>query len=967
MQVDFIINWGYQYLYSRKHYHPVFVWDGNISVKNGKIENVYKLDYPYIWTGIPHSPKETRLSGMEWCDRTKREFSGIRVRADVTENAEFLLTTASGVFSFSAKDIIERKEIEFPVGPKYLGCYVTVYENGYHWFKAAPRENEIVFDADDLNADVREWGRGRYAWLNPGEKLDFVATIPESKADFTETVFHFEASGAKDYGVEKESVIYEYIPMELFCDGEKVLEFKHFFRAHDAFIMMLDDLWQRVRIAPGEHTFSIKNAHDGVCLLIGRISLIQSEKNHGQLSIPEWALKNEKIYGRVFATKKDNIKIFGAVNFALDCEFGWNEFEIQIDKAGVFEIQTASDKASVEIFDCEEEKNPIKVGYDLTQICHDDTGELDWILDYTQRTRLGNFALIRRLFLPIDEDKYGKLLYKWGDFCYKHGIYVAACNSYTDGNLARGAKEMFSNCGPHEYPGKVYARDPQEPYASENMKEASEKYIDFLKIKIDEAHKVCDTAAFGDASGGIRYSYLAGCDMVRAETMVPHTMTILSQARAASEALGKGRWGVHIAGQHAYFPYRRNHTSQYFLSMAQPWIMGAELIYEEDSLFGMWSEDRQAWGDTLVKEKRDLTRAFFKFAKTHPRKGKNIRNIGYIEGRYAAPFNGFICDREQTPDYSVWGAFGNDAPEWGHRQPEKARQILDVLMPGASTQPLRQKFEKRRFFFSGTPYGDFDCLPIESSAEYFGGYKLLLNLGWNTAIEEDYEKLKGYVENGGILLTGIPQFSKHIERKFLEDMKELDLYNGGDLSDFLGIEVIGRGQKYSGQWNSKGREKIKIPELSAMPSVDESEDGEAIIAEIKVKDAEIVAWDKASAAPLLVRRKLGKGCVYTLTAWAYPGHEKFREFSAAWVAYLAKTAMPEIYVLDETNEVFWTSWQDGDDTTVMLLNTDWTTPYNEKKVKLVVNEDKMDITVTERDIVRAVISSEGVKVEKFSF
>ena len=341
-------------------------------------------------------------------------------------------------------------------------------------------------------------------------------------------------------------------------------------------------------------------------------------------------------------------------------------------------------------------------------------------------------------------------------------------------------------------------------------------------------------------------------------------------------------------------------------------------------------------------------------------------DFSYIEGRYAAPFNGFICDREQTPDYSVWGLFGNDAPEWGHRQPEKARQILDVLMPGASTVPLRQKFEKRRFFFSGTPYGDFDCLPIESSEEYLGGYKLLLNLGWNTAVKEDYEKLKSYVENGGMLLTGIPQFSKHTERKFLKDMRELDLYNGGNFTDFLGIEVIGQGQKYSGQWNSKDREKIKIPELSAMPSVDESEDGEAIIAEINVKDAEIIAWDKASAAPLLVRRRLGKGYVYTLTAWAYPGHEKFREFSAAWVAHLAKIAMPEIYVVDETEEVFWTRWQDGDTTTVMLLNTDWTTPYNEKKVKLVVNGKEMNITVTEREIVMAEISSD-VKVERFSF
>ncbi len=145
--------------------------------------------------------------------------------------------------------------------------------------------------------------------------------------------------------------------------------------------------------------------------------------------------------------------------------------------------------------------------------------------------------------------------------------------------------------------------------------------------------------------------------------------------------------------------------------------MGAEGVYDEDSLFGLWSEERQVWDDILPKSRRDMTRSFYKFASTHPRKGKCVRNIAFLEGRYAAPFNGFICGTEQDPHYSVWGLFGNDAPEWGPGQPEKCRQLLDVLMPGASTHPLRQKFDKRRFYFSGTPYGDFDCTPIEASAE----------------------------------------------------------------------------------------------------------------------------------------------------------------------------------------------------------------------------------------------------------
>ena len=117
MKIDFKINWGYKYLYSRRHYHPVYIWDGNISLNEGEIKAVYKLDYPYIWYGIGHSAIETKLESANWEDRTKRKYSGIRVEAEVTENTEFILTTVTGVFKFSASDIINKKYIEIPVGP----------------------------------------------------------------------------------------------------------------------------------------------------------------------------------------------------------------------------------------------------------------------------------------------------------------------------------------------------------------------------------------------------------------------------------------------------------------------------------------------------------------------------------------------------------------------------------------------------------------------------------------------------------------------------------------------------------------------------------------------------------------------------------------------------------------------------------------------------------------------------------
>ena len=48
MKLDFRIDWGYQYLYSRRHYHPVYCWDGTLECTDGTIQKCWQLDYPVI-------------------------------------------------------------------------------------------------------------------------------------------------------------------------------------------------------------------------------------------------------------------------------------------------------------------------------------------------------------------------------------------------------------------------------------------------------------------------------------------------------------------------------------------------------------------------------------------------------------------------------------------------------------------------------------------------------------------------------------------------------------------------------------------------------------------------------------------------------------------------------------------------------------------------------------------------------
>ncbi len=945
MKLDFRIDFGYQYLYSRRHYHPQYIWDGSLTCEGGTIEKTFLLDYPVIWFGPGHTAKETELPGPAWNIRTKRGVAGVRFETEVEDDAVFSLETASFSVKFSAGDVAEKGRLDFPVGPKYLGCSVIVTRAGYLWFKPSPSQWETTLRPGDLGLPVHNWHRMDLAWLAPGGKVSFTVDVPERTHDYEETLFHTIAMPSTGYDPEKNTVVSSYIDASLAADGETVKNYRKYYRHHDYFMQILEDDWIRAPLSPGRHEISITNRSD-LWLCFDSISWKQCGYMHGELSLPEWTLKNEEFFGRVFAAREDVIKVtYPEGEITVDCKPGWNEFRFRVREPGPA-VFRAGNEATVDVIDAEPEADPVRVGYDMTTVPHDDCGFMDWLVDYTARTRLGNYILFRSfLGTPVPDE----LLARWAKFCREHGTWVAACTDFMSGALINAAGDMFSDCGLHEFPGSVYAADPKEPYASDDMETAARRYMAQLKEQIDKTHTVSKCMAFGDASGGIRYSFLAGADFVRAETMVGNTGTLLSQARPAAEALGTGRWGVHIAIQHNFQPYHENHLGQYFLSLFQPWMMGANTIYEEDSLFELYKEERQCWDDALTKGKRDMTRKFFRFVSSHPRRGVNKRKIAFLEGRWAAPFNGFICDVEQDPHYSVWGLFGNNAPEWGHGQPEKSRQVLDVLMPGASTHPLRQRFDKRRMFFAGTPYGDFDCVPVEAPLSYLGKYELIANLGWHSANAEDQEKLLSFVRGGGVLLTGVPQFSRHKKRDFLKDFNDLDLIDGGDLSELCGIRVLGRGVEYSGQFNAKDKEKFPDPELSELPSDDVTEDGRAYLAKVELTGAEIVAWDAFNGEPMLVRHRVGKGFVYTLTLWAYPGHELFCRFSAAALARLAGETLDDVYVTDETGEVFWTVYEDGDADILMLLNTDWTTAGNEKTVSVHFGGRSYETAVKERE------------------
>ena len=97
MKLDFRIEWGYQVLYSRRHYHPCFCWDGHIECENAVIEKLSLYHYPRSISGPVNSPKEVELSGNSWQETTKRALSGLHVVAETDENGIFKKSSISAM------------------------------------------------------------------------------------------------------------------------------------------------------------------------------------------------------------------------------------------------------------------------------------------------------------------------------------------------------------------------------------------------------------------------------------------------------------------------------------------------------------------------------------------------------------------------------------------------------------------------------------------------------------------------------------------------------------------------------------------------------------------------------------------------------------------------------------------------------------------------------------------------------
>ncbi len=1001
------ISWGRWSAYYAAKYLPVQNFSGNVSVENGAILDVERLVFPEDSAGPFVHSKQTRPHGTTTFESVVQNwFDGIRLTCEGDGDTVVHLHTAMGDFSFSKGELDAQKHLSKLVGGKYSMTLIHVEGEQPWYLEEFAADEQILGPTDFGDAPVRTLFRMTGVCADPHTTNCAVFTLPALTDRSTCRVrYRFLANGKPDEDARIRTVPH----LELWVNGTPVWSNTHFSMWHDTSCQYVDEMFidvERRFLREGENRLEIVNRDDDCTILTTLVGIRLRDPQPLELSaVPVWGMVGEPIilplqvnlpaalvdieYDAtqfVMAMSEDTISTQPLRQQLSDLnKIGVNEEQFRALKAGCHTFYfiplqaaaqaqiTFTDRWSgarvtavvAEIWDVPEGSTCLAGA----EVRTDTPGES---LEEIRRIRDEKSADLIMLRDYHNDCGHLEALWQAAEFCRQNSLRVEAIIMDNQAVIAAAAGKLCHCVGTHEHTGIFYGRDAVRD-AGYTMEEAEREAIASLKEVADAFRIPGVRVSMGDASGGSRYAYMAGFDVLRCETFVGHSALLLPNARGAARAFDKDMWGAHVASQHNAKPELEYGIRRFYLGVYQPYMMGATFVFEEDSQFQHNTTDKMVRGDYLPREKNRIMQRFLKYSKTHPRKGRPLVDVAVLQGRFAPPISGLSCannggaadSRYENENYPVWSHYGNKRWSWGYRQPEKGLHLLETLAPGVFLTPLMQDVDHNRKFFSGSPRGEFDFLPVQATVDCMGEYALMLALDWHTmkADGEDYDKLLAYVQAGGTLFISVPQFTTRTDREFLSDMTDLQLYNGGDLRDLCGVRVGERipdpvdGVSFCGEW----ADCVVTPyEGIRRPNTDEDEDGPCYPAQVELCGAAVVAADR-KGRPLLVKHTVGKGQVYLLCTYAYPGHEALKAFLPTVIDRLVAThAETAVRLGGDCDDVYLSLWgEPGKPDKLYLLNTDWTVAGNQKMVTVTTATATGTFAVTEGEMREITLLPDG--------
>ncbi|MDO9542644.1 MAG: hypothetical protein Q7J98_10015, partial [Kiritimatiellia bacterium] len=410
-------------------------------------------------------------------------------------------------------------------------------------------------------------------------------------------------------------------------------------------------------------------------------------------------------------------------------------------------------------------------------------------------------------------------------------------------------------------------------------------------------HKILVTSA----SFHVDYEIISGVDLPVVEDFAFGNLNIASSlSRGLQKQFALPFWGSNLAHEHySWLPYKSKYKFQTLdKALRLKYMSGCKLTLLES---GNWWQQSDHVADTKMHETPKLD--FGNLADTDPYKSapyvkearKHYQHLNYnsrICKKYRESLSSFydfvkknrcpdgqpevtiaaikgnldLCSQEFNSNLAVAGAYkiAENNMAWYESAPEKSwNTIKNVFYPFKN---IMGKYKNR--LFSGTPHGMIDIISFAgevNAGQLASNYKALIFAGWNTASEKQVRVITEFVKGGGILFLGIPHLSKNKTRNYTNYTVD-ELVNHGDFSELCGVKIKGRGRQY--YW-------ITIPEKNNILNLPQHKHYGICgthLGDIELcGNPDVIAVEDEECLPVLLRNKCGKGEVYFLNSWEYPG------------------------------------------------------------------------------------------------
>ena len=321
--------------------------------------------------------------------------------------------------------------------------------------------------------------------------------------------------------------------------------------------------------------------------------------------------------------------------------------------------------------------------------------------------------------------------YYWGHFKYEGLFSDLAARNRPYGGIFAKHRPLYTDHGTFIH---------YDPKGVHDMADGARTFVSNLRYSKGESTRHTGPSTL------FRYFYQAGYEWLGAEQMYGPEETILSSLRGASRAYHRPDYGTLHAMQWGSFPFTDpKHALRFYMSLAVAYMHGSSHMNTEEAL----------WTDEYMNDRYSESgkahlfaqHQMLDFIETHTRRGELRSNIAVIQGRNDA-WKSFVRG-------NLWSQEGE---KWKFDQANESYDLLKVFYPGNTLDACGP-----HGWFTATPYGTVDLLPIEASQEVMDQYKVMIFLGWNSYDAADFERIRQFVQKGGTLILSAAHLNEELQ------------------------------------------------------------------------------------------------------------------------------------------------------------------------------------------------------------